>query len=389
MGKMIYFYDKAKKVWYNKRKREYKVRFSYWASLIKEGIMHLISLDTKKQKKAFLKFHAQLYAGDKNYVCTENFALEDMLFAQTAFTRGCTVRPVAVVEGKRTLAQAMLIYSPRLPYVQMGFFDGLSGQDAAVELLLAAAKEMQKEVGAKGVVVGLNGHISYGVGILTEGFAYKNSFDSIYNKEYYKGYFHAGRAQGLSTFKTELQPAVERFPKLDARNIRIRKCDVKNFKKEMTLMGELCEKTIAKTQLYFPTDPLHFYELTAALQPFLTPEDLLFAENEKGETVGFLFSHPDFNQMLEGGREYSLLGIGYRFLFHKKKIDTVKINAIGSLSPRATCALLEAFAKQVEGKYQYVETTFIWDNNRKSAAIAERTLGAPHRKYEVYYYNEL
>ncbi len=349
--------------------------------------MELRTLTTKKEKQRFLRFRAELYKGDENYVCTENFVLTDVLFANTAFIRGCDVRPVAVCEQGKTVAQAILLYTPTLPYVQMGFFDALQDRADAVELLLHEAKTWKEQLSAKGVIVGLNGHISYGVGIQTAGFEHKSSFDSLYNKPYYADYFRAGRAQGLSTFKTELQPAIDNFP-ISVPRFHVRKCNLKQYRQEMELMRSLCEKTLSKTDLYFPTEKAHFYELTRDLKPFLKPENLLFAEDEHGHGVGFLFSHPDFNQMLEGGREYSLPAIGLSFLLNRRRIDTVKINAIGSVSPRATAALLQAFAEQIQGKYRFVETTFIWDNNRRSAAIAERTLGAPHKKYEVYYFYE-
>ncbi len=350
--------------------------------------MQLIELTTKKQKRSFLKFRQGLYANDPHYVCTDNFVLKDMLFGLTKFAAGCTVRPVAVINNGCTVAQAMLIHSPRLSKVQIGFFDALEQQFSAVELIKKAAMAMTAEVGADGVIVGLNGHISLGVGILTEGFHWKNSFDSLYNKSDYQAYFSDCPAHGLSTYKCALDDVIRQVSFREGNGIKVRTCSLKYFEDEMRLMRELCEKTIAQTYLYFPTDEGHFYELTRDLRPFLAEEDLLFAENSKGETVGFLFSHPDFNQMLKGGREYSLFGIGCAFLCRQKKIDTVKINALGSLTPRATHALLRTFAEQRIGKYEYVETNFIWDDNRKSASIAETLMGAAHRRYEVYEYHE-
>ncbi len=350
--------------------------------------MKIITLDTKKKKKEFLRFHAQLYKGDKNYVCMENFVLEDILFQRTKFAKDCLVQPVVVKNGEDVVAQAILIYSWKFPFVQIAFFDALQGMPTAVDLILKEAKNLKEQVNGKAIVVGLNGHISYGVGILTDGFAYKNSFDSIYNKDYYADYFSGGRRQGLSTYKGYLQEAIERLPKLSVSGIRVRTCSLKNYRQEMELMRTLCEQTIAKTDLYFPTEEGHFYELTSALKPFLKAENLLFAEDEKGKTLGFLFFHPDFNQALEGGREYSLMGIATSLFLRKKQIDTVKINAIGSLSPRATNALLQEFVKINANKYTYLETTFIWDNNIKSAKIAQRVLVAAHRKYEVFYFDE-
>ncbi len=350
--------------------------------------MQLHVLNAKKEKAEFLKFHAALYKGDPSYVCMENFVLQDVLFQQTDFAKTCVVQPVAVKSDGKILAQAILIYASKLPLIQVGFFDALRNQKGAVALILSQARALKAQYGAKGIVVGLNGHISYGVGILTEGFAHKNSFDSIYNKDYYADYFALGRRQGLSTYKAAICDALPRFPKIDASGVRIRKCNLKSYKREMETMRALCEQTIAKTDLYFPTDEGHFYQLTSALQPFLRAENLLFAEDAKGNPIGFLFYHPDFNQTLKGGKEYSLLGMVFAMLTQKKQIDTVKINAIGSLSPRATNALLQEFCALNKDKYDFLETTFIWDNNLQSSLLAKRVLGDAHRKYEVYYFDE-
>ncbi len=350
--------------------------------------MQIVRLTGKKGKKAFLDFRAKLYKGDENYVYTDTFVLEDFLNGGTKFVRACETLPIAAMENGKILAQAILTYNARLPYAQIAFFDALEGQLAAVDLILEEARAWKRKYGAKGIIVGLNGHISYGVGILTEGFSYKNSFDSIYNKPYYKEFFKGLRAEGLSTYKQDLDVAISSLSRLRSGKITIRKCSLSHYEEEMKRMQALCEKTIAHTNLYFQTDEEHFFELTRSLKPFLKEEDLLFAEDERGETVGFLFSHPDFNQMLKGGRAYSLLGIACSFLFRRRAIDTVIINAIGSVSLRATYALLRAFAENVRGKYEYIETTFIWNDNKKSSAIANKLLGEPYRSYEVYYLDE-
>ena len=116
-------------------------------------------------------------------------------------------------------------------------------------------------------------------------------------------------------------------------------------------------------------------------------ENLLFAVDEKGEDVGFLFWHPDFNQMLKGGEKLSTLKIIFGYLFHRKKIDTVKLNAIGALKPRVTKELIVAFNRITGRKYKYAETNFVWDNNVRSTHLNQRFFGQAHRKYEVYFLN--
>ena len=160
-----------------------------------------------------------------------------------------------------------------------------------------------------------------------------------------------------------------------------------DFQKSAERMRALCEKTISKTFLYFSTEKNHFYELMKDLKPFLKPQNLMFAVDKKGNDAGFIFWHPDFNQMLKGGEKISGLKILLGYIFNKNKIDTLKINAIGSLSPNATYALIARLYSLISPQYKFLETNFVWDNNLASSAINKRFFGTYHRKYEVYILN--
>lgn len=346
--------------------------------------MKIIELTDKAGKKKFLSFRRKLYAGDKNYVMTSEFVLTDLLYGRTDFARECYILPVAVTEEENILAESLFIFNAKLPVLQIGFFEAKENVFGAVDLLLRAAKQKAVKLGAKEVVVGLNAHISYGVGILTDGFDFKNSFDSNYNKSYYKDYFRGMKSVSLSTYRGTKTEAEKRFVKFDS-SIHVRHADMKNFEAETEIMRSLCEKTIAKTYLYYRTEKGHFYQLMRDLKPFLSGENLLFAENAEGEAIGFLFWHPDFNQMLKGGRNYSTAGIALAWLFNRKNIDTVKLNAIGTLSVGATAALVTEFERLLGVRYTYVETNFVWDNNLPSTRINRRFFSEPHRKYEVYF----
>ena len=346
--------------------------------------MQVRYLKKLREKRQFMRFRTELYKNDLNAFCTSEFVAEDLVFANTDFARECDISPVWVEEDGAIVAEAILVYNKKLPFVQVGLFEALPGKRDAALAIVDEAKKLAKSVGVKDVVIGLNGHISYGVGILSEGFEYKNSFDSLYNKPYYKDYFSHLKRQTISTYKRE-KAEMEQYLAGDVGGYRVRQANLKDFYKEAELMRALCEKTIAKTFLYFPTEEGHFYQLMRDLRPFLKNENLLFAENERGEAVGFLFWHPDFNMMLKGGRGYSTLGLGLAYFTGASKITTAKLNAMGALSVRATSALLSAFSEVLGQRFLHVETNFVWDNNIPSTLINERFFGKPHRKYEVYF----
>lgn len=346
--------------------------------------MELVALKGRGGRRSFVRFQQGLYAGDGSYVCTGGFLLRELLERSTPFARACGGEPVAVREGGRTLAQAILICHPGLPYLQVSFFDGLPGQQRAVDLLLETAQLRAKALGCQGVVVGLNGHISYGVGILSSGFAYKNSFDSLYTKPYYPAYFSGLEKKTLSTYRGGLEEAAAKLPPA-GRGLQVERARLRDFYQETERMRELCERTIGTTFLYYPTQPGHFYHLMKDLRPFLRDENLLFAKNGRGEDVGFLFWHPDFNQALPAGREVPVWGIGLSCLLGRGKLSTAKLNAMGALCPGAVSALLGAFAQIARGRYRDVETNFVWDNNGPSTRLNRHLLGEAHRTYEVYF----
>jgi len=348
--------------------------------------MEIVELRDKKGMAEFILFRRKIYQGDENYVMTSEFVLTELLYERTEFSKACNVLPIAVKGDDRILCEAVFMYNARLPYLQVGFFEALENVSPAVKMLIGYAKEKAKGFGVSEVVIGLNAHISYGVGLLTEGFDFKNSFDSNYNKSYYKSYFEGLKSASLSTYRG-LKAQGERQVLRVENSIKIRHADMKQFEQETERMRLLCEETIAKTFLYFPTEKNHFYELMRDLKPFLRGENLLFAEDADGNPIGFLFWHPDFNQMLVGGRNYSTVGVALSWIFKRRNVDTAKLNAVGSLSVRATVKLIIEFEKVLGDKYKYVETNFVWDNNLPSSLINHRFFGEPHRKYKVYFTN--
>ena len=350
--------------------------------------MELTEISGRAGRRRYLAFQQALYAGDPGYVCTGSFVLRELLEQTTPFARECRVTPVMVEDGGRDVAQAMFICHPALSLLQVSFFEALEGQQPAVDLLLDEARRRVRGLGLPGVVVGLNAHLSYGVGILTEGF-HKISFDSLYHKPYYARYFRGLQKETLSVYRGEKREAQARLPRAETPELRVRPADLRDFSRTAERMRVLCERTIGRTYLYAPTREGHFYHLMKGLRPFLRSENLLFAQNRAGEDVGFLFWHPDFNQPLAAGRELSLPAIAAAMALGRGRITTAKLNAIGALTPGAALALLREFARIAGDRYPWLETSFVWDNNLPSTRLNRHLLGEPYRKYEVYLIHDL
>jgi len=361
--------------------------------------MRTVWVRSKTNKIKYLQFVNKLYKGDSGYVCTQRFSSEALVFGRTDFAKNCFIAPVLVVDdNKNIIAVSIFIHNPKLPFLQIGLFEAKENAEKAVELLINEAKKMAKEKKLEKIIVGLNGHLSYGVGILEEGFDKQMSFDSIYNKPYYKDYFlpYISNKERLCTYRAKVDEIANKLNNFTSNeNIWIREADFKkDYDFEMELFRILSNQSLGNTYLYTEADYFHFEQQIKGLAPLLKDENLMFAmelRNLDGvpdiQEKGFLFWYPDYNSMLKPGRNYNILQLFLKMRKAYKKADTVKINAIGAVggNPFITAQLIKVLGEKIVGKYTYIETTFIWDNNLKSKTLVQNLFGEPFRKYGVYF----
>jgi hypothetical protein len=336
----------------------------------------------------FISFVRRLYAGDPGYCATLAFTLQSALSSSTAFFAGCSVRPVAVERSGEIVAECLLIHDPALSAVQVGFFEALPDQQAAVDLLLDEARAEAQRLGVERVVVGMDGHLSVGVGILVEGFA-RTTFGSNWNKPYYASYFGGLERSDLTVHGGSVAESVGRVRRLARRSpgeVTVREVDLSRWDSELETFRGLCDATLGITDLYAPTNPGHFAELMGDLKAFLRPENLLFAM-AGGREVGFVFWHPDFNEVMPTGGALSISRIAWCYFTRRNRIRTVVVNAIGTLldAPAGTtAALLTQLAAHVDGTFDTYETCFVWDGNAASRGITRYVNATPVRRYAVW-----
>lgn len=352
---------------------------------------HLRTIATPGDRRRFVEFVYRLYAGNACFKDPQVHIARLFLNRSDSFTRACDIRPVTVEEGGRILCEAVFVYHRGLPALQVAFFEALPGQSAAVEVLLEAALQDARRRGLPRVVIGLNGHVCYGVGFLVNRHDEPISFDSVYTPPYYADYFEARgyTAATLSTYR--VQPdSVRLDPALAARAaaaIRFRTMEPRRYGRECELLGRLCNACLAGTPLYFERPPGAMRELLAPLRPLLRPENLIFALKD-GREIGFLFWHPDYNQVLAGGVRNSLAKLLLLYGLRRRRIDRFKLNAVGVLPEHRGGAALMGLVQQTRGytagRYREGETNFVWDSNVASTRFNRHVMGGVCRRYRVY-----
>lgn len=348
--------------------------------------MRLRKVISKKDFRQFKDFRNKLYHNDPYYVSTAEFTCDMILFQNTSFTKNCFVEPI-IIEEDDILAEAILVQAPNDDFLQIAFFEALMNCKSAVEMLLAYAKEVAKKRGLPQIIVGLNAHLSYGVG-LTVNMNEPNTFDSTYTKPYYIDYFNdASNSYLLVAFKAQLAKIVSNV-KAREMAITIKPLNFKDFDNEMERFREICNKTIGTTFLYSKTEPHHFEELLSSMRFFLKKENILFAYDHD-KIVGFVFWHPDYNEILDKGKKNSLIKIAYRYLRYGNKIKKVKLNSIGVLPEYqggVTMLLLNEVKEMIKAKYEEIETNFVWYDNQKSRRLNEHLIGEVNREFKVFSY---
>ena len=336
---------------------------------------------------SFKKFRCEFYRGDEFYVATEEFVIDMLLNKTSAFAKSLDVRTISATEEGKRIAQCLYIVAPNTDFAQICHFDCPTERKDLATALIRTAMSTAKECDLKRIVAGLCGHLSYGVGILTET-NLKNSFDTNYNKMHTAEFFKDFKITNtLSAYRCQLKDAHRRLSAMncDVEDLFVREADFSKFKDECETLRRLCDATIGDTYLYSKTAEGHFYELLKELKLLLSGKNLLFLMHGNKE-VGFVFWHPDFNCTVRAGRPLTKAAFALGCIFNSRKIDTVKLNAIGVLKDyrgKGTIALLRALDEHTK-KYKFIETNFVWDNNIESTLINRRLLGEKCRKFSVY-----
>jgi len=354
--------------------------------------MEINDIKSPQAKSQYLAFLYSLYLGNPNFKDVQVHIAHSFLRGGDCFIRACHIRPILVTRQKSPIAQCMFVSHPDFAALQVAFLECREDSTDALDFILQEARKEAQQRNLKRIVVGLNGHVSYGVGFLANQFDKAISFDSLYTAPWLVQHLDQLpylQAHGLSTWSIPMDKVRAQAPMLQrkAEGFSVRTMNMRHFKKEMLLLGELSNQCLGETPWYFPKPPMAMYEILKEIRWFLKPEHLLFAMKD-GREVGFHFWHPDFNEVLPGGKRTSLLGIAMRCWCYAHRIKTFKLNALGLLPEVRNSNILPILLNET---YRYTgqrflsgETNFVWDSNQQSRLLNHNKMQTRQRIYRAY-----
>ena len=136
---------------------------------------------------------------------------------------------------------------------------------------------------------------------------------------------------------------LDKFKKIfEQKGVKIRKFDSNNFERDIRKIYDISIKSFVNNFLYTPIEFEEFYKMYEPVKNFLNPEWVLIAENEKYESIAFIFGFDNLYNRSEKSLiiktlaqipEYKYRGIGSYLteFMHKKAKDAGYDNIIHAL----------------------------------------------------------
>lgn len=354
--------------------------------------MNIVECNSKNYK-SYMKFASSIYRGNPYYKDTTSSLLKALLLKQSEFCRHAYIYPVIVYNEGEVAAVCTYIHADNYSEtLQIAYFEALPDCESAVELIIDFAKELCRKRNINKITIGLNGHVNYGLGILSDYYDVPLSFGNNYNPSYYIDYFSRYKTieYTLSSFKGNMnefnldkqQRALKKvYDKFSYRNINFA-----DFENEMKIYTDLNNLCFSSHPFYFKRSYREDYELFKDLKLFIREENLIFAEKD-GQPIGFMLWYPDFNELIPGGNSIGVSTFIKNKLF-PNKIGRYKIVEIGILpqfhNTGAILGLFNECCRRTKGRYDSYETSWILDSNFKSRNFGVKWANEEYKHYKVY-----
>jgi len=280
-----------------------------------------------------------------------------------------------------------------------GFFECINDQ-AVANGLFQTAKDWLKGRGLSAMRGPANPSVNDEYGLLIEGFDKRPVILMPYNPPYYPALIENAGLKKIKdlyayhvskdrAFSEKLVRVVEQVKKREG--LTFRSLDMKNFRAEVDLIKNLYNRAWQYNWGAVPMTDEEFEALAKDLKPVVVPELVIIAEY-KGEPVGFSLSLPDLNIALKYNRRGYLLPGFLRLMWHKKKINWMRIIVLGVVRERqktgaASVLFYETARRAVENGYNDGEAAWVLEDNLMMNRAAEFLQAELYKKFRLYQTN--
>lgn len=368
--------------------------------------MDIIEVKSGRDKKRFIDFPHDLYAGDPNYVPEIYIGQKELLDEKKNpfFQHSTAQLYLALRDGKIVGRIAAIRNNEYNRFANanagyFGFFETIEDYEVA-RLLLDTALAWVKKEGLDTVMGPTNFTTNDVAGLLVEGFDRPPVVMMAYNKKYYidflERYGFIKQMDMLAYHVTEEQANMKSVrlagmieQRLEKKGITVRKVNMKHFRDEILKVREVYKKAWDKNWGFVPPTDAEFDKLAAEMKLIMDPDFALVAEHE-GKVVAFALAVPDVNTIIRTIKKGRLFPTGiFKLLFQKKKIKRLRIILLGVLEDYRRMGIEGVFYARIISKglgkgYNEAEASWILDNNEMMKKGVEGVNMKPYKRYRIY-----
>ncbi len=356
--------------------------------------MNIVNVVSKKEQNIFLKFRRKIYKANPKFVDNNSIMIKQVFSKATAFVEEKEIFPLYVEDDGKILCEGIVVYAKKLSdYIQLCFFEAEENVFDAVKMLVDKAIEIGKSFNCEKLVIGLCGHVNYGLGFLCTNFDSKNSFSGSINPSYYIDYFKKFDLDEimLNTYLfDEVNNHLDKYSAIIEKiekNYTFKFFDKKKFDYFAKIYTDLNNKTFPNHRYYYERNYKEDIEMLKELFLFMKEESLIFAF--KGdEPVGFIMWYPDFNELVKEGEAFGVKTF-IRNLFLYKKIKRAKIMEFGVIDEYRNSGLAIALVNRAgeemkKSGIEFGESSWILDENDNSNGVTASISKEMYKRYVVY-----
>ena len=369
--------------------------------------MNIIEVNSKKDKKDFIKIACSIYKNEKNWIRPLDKDINSVFDPKKnkAFRKGDVKRWI-LKNDNETIGRIAAFYSSKKHKEKLrvggcGFFECIDDKDAS-KMLFDTAKNWLEKNGFNS----MDGPINFGErdkwwGCLVEGFDIDPNYLQNYGKSYYQKLFENYGFQllfrQLTFLKKVRTPLSEKLSLKAERALRdpnynfktLEKRNIQKYIKDFTsIYNDAWSKYPGVSKLELSQAKLLF----AQLKPILDEKILWFAYHND-DPVGFFISIPEMNQIFKYvNGKLDLFGKLKTFYHLKIKKSCKKmVGLVFGIVPKhqgkgVDGALIMASRETIQEKlaYEDLELNWIPDFNKSMIRVAEQVqvkLGKIHHTY--------
>lgn len=351
--------------------------------------MEIIKVKTNKQRKEYIDFLYHIYKDDKNFCDMNVIFVKNFLYKKDKFAKRNKVLPIMIYDDNLPKLECMFIID-ETKEIKLSFIEFLPNSEKYLKKLICISNKLMHKYNKEKTIIGINGQISYGLGILTNNYNQNFEFNSNYNRDYYtkemdKVFPIIKRA---FSYKYDVNNSIKFFYKdllnKNYEKYQFRFFNKKKFKDEMLIFGDLCDKSLKQTPYYSKKTPEEMYELMNQTRLFFKNEDIIFVMDNNKE-IGFIYTHPDYAELFNKGR-LNYIAFYLKFLFKKPK--NIIYNVIGVLPEYQKSGVamnLIDYSLKIRNKdFTYGSSSFILEDNKESTSLCKKMSTGINKEFHLY-----